>query len=1241
RNNVTITNPNNEDLIDYQVKIDLNNITDYNLVGSWHFNENSGSKIVDSSGKGYDGSKVGASWSTGVEGSGLSFDGSGDYATIPHQSSFNSDNQTVAFWMLENLPAPLSAGKGLIDRMSDVSYDRGLSLHVDFNGSVCLITTDGITANAIFSQSDVSDGEWHYVVAVKEFDITGDTYYLYIDGELENSLKVSYNHLQNTDDINIGRISSISLSSRYLDGKIDEIKIYNQVLTPNQIKEQMAIGAKKLLVKSEITQPEYDSYNCDNFYKFGSYSWEDIRVVNSSNVLLNHWIENDESIWVEVPFLAANSDIILQIYYGNSSASTTSDGKATFLAYDDFEGYTDGQSIDGINGWVDQSQNYAAIEDIAGNMVLEVERAGSTDRDYIAYDWNVECEVNVHFDLYPDYRSGQYIGYLLGYESDGTNVVFVKGEGGNDWKWYDNTVLHYFTPSMYWSDDQWKTYDFILGDNTLRCDDGALHTGGLRDSYSTGIDKWAWQAHADSFTRFYVDNIIIRKYASIEPTTLIDVQEVKEPDSDNDYLYDSEEIIYGTNATNPDTDTDGLLDGWEVKIYGTNPLSNDTDGDLMPDKYEVDYGLDPLIDDTGLDKDGDGLTNFEEFDVYYTNPNSGDTDADLLNDYYEINNSTTNPLSNDTDTDGMGDYYEDYYGLNPLVNDTADDLDIDLLINIVEYNYGTDPSNNDSDADGLMDGQEVLTYFTDPTQNDTDYDELTDFDEIFTYFTNATSDDTDGDLLQDGEEVLVYLLDPLDDDMDNDSLLDGEEILVYFTNPQSNDTDGDLLDDYMEITFWFSNPNNTDTDYDNLLDGDEVLVYLTDLINPDTDNDSLLDGEEILGIYAPSNPSANATGYVHTNPTLYDTDGDLYNDWVEIANDADPNDALSVPNNIDSDGDGLLDLEEFALGTDPFDSDTDGDGVGDGSEVNTYNTNPLDDDTDDDFVSDYLEIFTHHTNPLNPDTDSDNLNDYMELYVYKTNPSAPDSDYDGLDDFDEVIIYYSDPLDPDTDDDGLLDGQEVELYHTNPNLDDSDQDGLMDYEEVNTYFTDPSNPDSDGDGYSDGDEVAAGTNPLRKFEFHIIFGRYLLPFYIVPPVVIIIVFSVKLTIKRKQEKRVKEKLHELMDSGYSFNFEEKKEKIAQEGLFDTKELELPTEEITKPPEPEPQVKAKPKPTKKLASRHAQQPPDEELSFGITQMTTAFINGRPVQIKKSLVMTKSGMKWKVTNLETNETWYEDQ
>jgi len=44
---------------------------------------------------------------------------------------------------------------------------------------------------------------------------------------------------------------------------------------------------------------------------------------------------------------------------------------------------------------------------------------------------------------------------------------------------------------------------------------------------------------------------------------------------------------------------------------------------------------------------------------------------------------------------------------------------------------------------------------------------------------------------------------------------------------------------------------------------------------------------------------------------------------------------------IDSDGDGLSDDEEIALGLDPNNSDSDGDGYTDGAEDNSY-TNPLD-----------------------------------------------------------------------------------------------------------------------------------------------------------------------------------------------------------------------------------------------------------------------------------------------------------
>ncbi|MFU8849072.1 MAG: hypothetical protein ACNA77_10210 [Opitutales bacterium] len=46
------------------------------------------------------------------------------------------------------------------------------------------------------------------------------------------------------------------------------------------------------------------------------------------------------------------------------------------------------------------------------------------------------------------------------------------------------------------------------------------------------------------------------------------------------------EIAFGTDPANPDTDSDGLLDGEEVQL-GTNPLNSDTDGDGAGDWYEV------------------------------------------------------------------------------------------------------------------------------------------------------------------------------------------------------------------------------------------------------------------------------------------------------------------------------------------------------------------------------------------------------------------------------------------------------------------------------------------------------------------------------------------------------------------------------------------------------------------------------------------------------------------------------
>lgn len=182
----------------------------------------------------------------------------------------------------------------------------------------------------------------------------------------------------------------------------------------------------------------------------------------------------------------------------------------------------------------------------------------------------------------------------------------------------------------------------------------------------------------------------------------------------------------------------------------------------------------------------------------------------------------------------------------------------------------------------------------------------------------------------------------------------------------------------------------------------------------------------------------------------------------------------------DRDGDGLTRCEELALGTNPNNPDTDGDGISDGDEVKIYGTNPLMPDTDLDGISDYDEIFKYKTDPLNPDTDGDGLTDFEEIFKYKTDPLNPDTDGDGLSDGDEVMKYRTDPLNPDTDGDGLSDGDEVLKYKTDPLKADTDGDGLTDYEEVMIYKTDPLNPDTDGGSVDDGTEVRRGTDPLDQ-----------------------------------------------------------------------------------------------------------------------------------------------------------------
>jgi hypothetical protein len=99
---------------------------------------------------------------------------------------------------------------------------------------------------------------------------------------------------------------------------------------------------------------------------------------------------------------------------------------------------------------------------------------------------------------------------------------------------------------------------------------------------------------------------------------------------------------------------------------------------------------------------------------------------------------------------------------------------------------------------------------------------------------------------------------------------------------------------------------------------------------------------------------------------------------------------------LDSDGDGLEDVNELYFGTDRSNPDTDGDGI--------------------------LDVEDEDTFWISEDADGDQLPNGHEVNL-GTDPENADSDGDGIDDLTE-LIFETDPLNPDTDGDGIIDGED-------------------------------------------------------------------------------------------------------------------------------------------------------------------------------------------------------------------------
>lgn len=224
--------------------------SDAALVGWWDFEEGAGPTTADRSGGGHTGTLgAGASWSTSVfapvpSGStaSLQFDGS-DLAHVimngyrAHEVG-GTISRTVTAWIRSGPGVtPAQSNLGIIGYGQNQAGDKFNFRTQNNNGPIDGNIRVEVNGGYIIGSTVVIDGEWHHVAMTWEDDGTPDVLdvLLYVDGALE-TISASLTEPIHTDTVNgIDFRISDDHSNREWNGWLDDIRIYDEVLSLGEI----------------------------------------------------------------------------------------------------------------------------------------------------------------------------------------------------------------------------------------------------------------------------------------------------------------------------------------------------------------------------------------------------------------------------------------------------------------------------------------------------------------------------------------------------------------------------------------------------------------------------------------------------------------------------------------------------------------------------------------------------------------------------------------------------------------------------------------------------------------------------------------------------------------------------------------------------------------------------------------------------------------------------------------------
>jgi hypothetical protein len=206
------------------------------------FDEGSGETVTDSSGNGNDGTIIGATWTTGKNGGALSFNGINNYVSIPRM---NNDEISLSAWFYKNAN-DTSRNDAIFSGFrnnSNLQLREGFELRfpsgIPNTLEFVLVTQDGSgTKTTRTTRRNLlnSLGSWYHVAGT--YNKTTGEQKLYVNGEpVHIQTHLTGNTIVPLTFYSDMRIGYSRVNNGYFNGVIDDVRLYNRVLSGKEIKD--------------------------------------------------------------------------------------------------------------------------------------------------------------------------------------------------------------------------------------------------------------------------------------------------------------------------------------------------------------------------------------------------------------------------------------------------------------------------------------------------------------------------------------------------------------------------------------------------------------------------------------------------------------------------------------------------------------------------------------------------------------------------------------------------------------------------------------------------------------------------------------------------------------------------------------------------------------------------------------------------------------------------------------------